>query len=171
MVLTFAAQFWHWFRYETDAYRDLIDRLRNMPEERKTAPEYQQILDLLAHLAAARGVWIHRFGAAVAGPGEMFPKGLPLAEVEQRLADMKTAWGTYYQGLAEKEVRREFRYRSSEGEWYDDTVHDVLTQLFGHSIHHRAQIATLMRAMGEEPVVVDYIFWARRIVPGYEDRH
>ena len=40
-------------------------------------------------------------------------------------------------------------------------VEDILTQLHGHSLYHRGQIALLLRAMGAEPVSTDFVFWTR----------
>ena len=54
-----------------------------------------------------------------------------------------------------------FDYRSSEGIGYRNGVEDILTQLFGHSWYHRGQVALLLRAMGCEPAVTDFVFWTR----------
>ncbi|MFL6198680.1 MAG: DinB family protein [Thermoanaerobaculia bacterium] len=41
------------------------------------------------------------------------------------------------------------------------TILYILTQLFGHSWYHRGQIAQLVRALGAEPAVTDFVFWSR----------
>ena len=33
-----------------------------------------------------------------------------------------------------------------------------------HSWYHRGQIATLVRALGAEPAVTDFVFWSRELV-------
>ena len=38
---------------------------------------------------------------------------------------------------------------------------DILTQLHGHSLYHRGQIAMLLRSAGVEPPATDFVFWAR----------
>jgi uncharacterized damage-inducible protein DinB len=43
-------------------------------------------------------------------------------------------------------------------------VEDILTQLFGHSSYHRGQVALLIRDLGGEPAVTDYVFWVREPV-------
>jgi uncharacterized damage-inducible protein DinB len=57
--------------------------------------------------------------------------------------------------------------------WFPDfqpKVHEVLVQATTHSIHHRAQIATLIRQHGGEPKPTDYIVWAakKRPAPQWE---
>ena len=58
-----------------------------------------------------------------------------------------------------------FEYQSLDGPWFRNSVEDILTQLFGHSWYHRGQIAALIRALGEEPAVTDFVFWARDLIP------
>jgi uncharacterized damage-inducible protein DinB len=42
-----------------------------------------------------------------------------------------------------------------------NSIEDILTQLFGHSCYHRGQIAQLLRSIGAEPAVTDFVFWTR----------
>jgi uncharacterized damage-inducible protein DinB len=48
--------------------------------------------------------------------------------------------------------------------FYRNTVRDILTHLFGHSWYQRGQIAGLVRAIGGEPPVTDFVFWVREEV-------
>ena len=160
--MTIAGQFRRNFEYEKAAYRVLFEQLDALAPHHGARAEYQQILDHLAHLAAARLFWLFRMGVRAESPQGFFPQGLPLAEVKQRIAGMQGEWDACLGRLDDAETARVIRYRSSEGEGYENTVEEILTQLFGHSIHHRAQIAQLFRALGEEPPLADFIFWARR---------
>lgn len=162
--MTFTGQFRRNFEYEKAAYRALFEQLDALAPRHGARAEYQQILDHLAHLAVARLFWLFRMGVRAESPQGFFPKGLPLAEVQQRIADMQAEWDAWFAKLDDAETERVIVYRSTEGAGYENTVQEILTQLFGHSIHHRAQIATLFRALGEEPPLADFIFWARRKV-------
>jgi uncharacterized damage-inducible protein DinB len=57
-------------------------------------------------------------------------------------------------------------YQSYEGPRFRSTIEDILTRLFGHSWYHRGQIAMLLRSIGAEPAVTDFVFWAREPVAG-----
>lgn len=162
--MTMAGQFRRHFEYEKAAYRALFAQLEALAPRQGARTEYQQILDYLAHLAVARLFWLFRMGVRAESPEGFFPKGLPLVEVKQRIADMQTEWDAYLARLDDAETERVIVYRSTEGEGYENTVQEILTQLFGHSIHHRAQMAPLFHALGEEPPLADFIFWARRKV-------
>ncbi len=81
---------------------------------------------------------------------------------------MERGWSDYLQRLDEGELSRVFEYRSIDGGWYRNTVIDILTQLHGHSIYHRGQIASLIRAAGGEPVETDFVFWSREAIAAPE---
>ena len=82
---------------------------------------------------------------------------------------MHAAWSKYLAGAGKKQIARCFEYRSTEGVWYRDTVEDILTQLHGHSLYHRGQIAMLLRSVEVEPPQTDFVFWAREEVEGEGD--
>ena len=156
-----ADQYRRWFAYERDAHDKTLASLRDAPEAARTSPTFQQAVDLLAHLVAARWLWLTRMGAVDRMPRDVFPRRVPLAELERALADMHAAWDDYLARLDQAELTRVFEYRSLEGDGFRNTVEDTLTQLFGHSGYHRGQIALLVRSFGGQPAVTDFVFWTR----------
>ena len=78
---------------------------------------------------------------------------------------MQAAWSAYLGRLTDADLTRVFEYQSYEGGRFRNSVEDILTQLFGHSWYHRGQIAQLLRSLGAEPAVTDFVFWAREPVP------
>ena len=49
--------------------------------------------------------------------------------------------------------------RSLGREFADTTLGETMHQLASHSVHHRAQVNTLLRQLGGEPPMIDYILW------------
>jgi uncharacterized damage-inducible protein DinB len=152
-----------WFDYERDSHAQVLAALNAVPVERRGAAEFQRALTLLAHIVEARRLWLFRTGAAGEGPKleDMFPESVSLPDLAQRLDAMHAAWSRHLAGLDDSAIARYFEYRSFEGEPFRNTVEDILTQLYGHSLYHRGQIALLMRAMGAEPVSTDFLYWTR----------
>jgi uncharacterized damage-inducible protein DinB len=74
---------------------------------------------------------------------------------------METQWSEYLSQLDDAALGRVFEYQSYEGLRFRNTIEEILTQLFGHSWYHRGQIAQLVRSLGAEPAVTDFVFWAR----------
>ena len=160
-----ADRFRRWFEYEKDSHAKVLASLDSVPTQLRSSPSFQKAVDLMAHIVAARWLWLSRLGAATQGPRELFPEGAALPDLPDRVREMQEAWSAYLRRLDDVELARAFEYRSTEGEWYRNTVEDTLAQLFGHSWYHRGQIASLIRSIGAEPAVTDFVFWTREPVP------
>jgi len=158
------AQYQKWFSYEQEAHHQTVASFETVPLAQRTDPRFQQAIDLLAHVMAARGLWLHRFGIAPTGPvsyDELFPAGTSMDALEAAMHHMHTTWSTYLGDLDEAELNRVFTYHSHEGPAYQNAVRDLLAQLSGHSWYHRGQIALLVRQLGGTPAQTDYVFWSR----------
>lgn len=153
-----------WFEYEIDAHAKVRQSLDTVPAERRSGPEFRKAVELLAHLVAARSLWLSRLGAGPV-PKQLFLEDPDLAEATTELREVQLHWAEYLRRLTEEELDRVFPYKSWDGPWYRNTVGDVLTQMFGHSWYHRGQIAVLVRAAGGKPAETDFIFWCREPIP------
>jgi len=158
-----ADRFRRWFEYEQDSHARVMASLHAVPEALRSKTEFRKAVSLGAHLVAARRLWLFRMGAAKQGPGpnDFFPEGVTLSDLAVRLDDMHAAWERFLAGLDDEALARVFEYRSFDGLGFRNTVADILTQLFGHSSYHRGQIALLLRSIGAEPAVTDFVFWTR----------
>jgi len=160
-------RFRRWFDYEKDVHAKVINSLGTVPEDRRGEAAYQKAIDLLAHVAAARALWLFRFGVAETGPEtteELFPRGRSLEDVEAELSSMHERWSDYLGSLDDEKLAGVFEYRATEGERFRSRIEDLLTQLFGHSWYHRGQIAAIVRSLGGEPAVTDFVFWSRESI-------
>jgi uncharacterized damage-inducible protein DinB len=164
MSTTLTDRYRRWFEYEKDSHAKVLASLHTVPAEQRNTPAFQKALTLLGHLVACRRIWLCRLGAAAEMPESFFREELTLSELADSLPDVHAAWSAYYKGLADADLARVFEYRSWAGDWYRDSVEDVLTQMFGHSWYHRGQIASLVRQAGGEPAATDFIFWTRQPV-------
>ena len=160
---TRADDYRRWFDYERDSHAKVLAALNAVPPERRGAPEFRKAAALLGHIIEARRLWLFRMGAAQEGPklADMFAEGASLPELSNRLEEMHAAWSRHLATLDDAAIARHFEYRSFEGQPFRNVVADILTQLYGHSLYHRGQIALLMRTMGEEPAATDFLFWTR----------
>jgi uncharacterized damage-inducible protein DinB len=168
MSISLADQYRRWFAYERDCHARVIAAFRAVPADRQTAPGYQRAVDLLAHVVAARQLWLFRFEAIPEGPAELFPSGVSLERLEADRANMEAGWEAYLAALNDEELRRVLTYRSLEGPRFRNRIEDILTQLFGHAWYHRGQIALLLRQMDVDPPATDFVFWTREPVADTE---
>ena len=157
------ARYRRWFDYEKDSHRKVLDSLKVVSEEQRESKEFRQAVYLMGHIVAARRMWLFRFGV-VKENVELFPGETRLDELPAQIEEMETLWSQYLSQLNDAELARVFEYQSYEGQRFRNTIEEILTQLFGHSWYHRGQIAMLLRSIGAEPAVTDFVFWAREPV-------
>ena len=121
---------------------------------------------LLAHVVAARRVWLGRFGVLPPAAGPLFPDNPELAPVVAEWDTVRAAWAGYLARLTDADLARVFEYQSLDAGRFRNRVEDILAQLFGHSSYHRGQIAVLVRAAGGTPAITDFVYWCREPVAG-----
>ncbi len=161
-----ADRYRRWFDYEKDSHQKTLASLTETLPEIQNSERFQKAVDLMAHIIAARRMWLYRFGVTNT-PVELFPRQVNLAELSSQLQEMEAAWSEYLGDLNDMALARVFEYQSYEGSRFKNTIEDILTQLFGHSWYHRGQIASLLRSIGAEPAVTDFVFWAREPISQY----
>ncbi len=156
-----AEQYRLWYEYEVDSHGKTVASLLASQAEHGREAGWQKAVDLLAHVAAARRLWLFRLGWTMRPPVDVFPRDVALGEAERELAEVEREWSVIIAGLTDADLDREFEYASLEGPRFRNRVEDILAQLFGHSWYHRGQIAQLVRSVGAEPAVTDYVYWTR----------
>jgi uncharacterized damage-inducible protein DinB len=157
-------RFRRWFDYEQDAHAKVIQSLESVPPNRRSAPEFVRAVGLLAHIVAARRVWLGRLGAAPPASGSLFPQNMELDQVIAQWNEAARLWTDFLGHLTDEAIARPFEYQSLDAGRFRNRLEDVLTQLFGHSWYHRGQIAMLVRAAGGEPAITDFIYWCRESI-------
>lgn len=158
-----AGRYRRWFEYEKDSHEKVLASLNAVRRELRASEGFQKAIDLMAHITAARRMWLFRFGVSNE-PAELFPQGVSLADLPALVESMQAAWSDYLDNLEDAELSRVFEYQSYEGHRFRNTIEDILTQLFGHSLYHRGQIAMILRSIGAEPAVTDFVYWTREPV-------
>jgi uncharacterized damage-inducible protein DinB len=85
---------------------------------------------------------------------------LPLytfSELENKWTDSLEKWLSYIGSKTEEELMTEISFIGFDGTPFAATPADIALQLNYHSIHHRAQMQTIIRQLGLTPDFVDYI--------------
>lgn len=153
------------FEYERDVHAKVLASLDTVPDDRRSAPEYRKAVAILAHIVAARGVWLSRLGVVPAQPGPLFPADPDAGRVAADWQAVQGSWADYLSTLDDEGLSREFEYQSLDAGRFRNRVEDILDQLYGHSWYHRGQIAMLVAASGGRPAITDLIYWCREPIP------
>src|SRR5438874_2167106 len=112
MATTLIAHYRRWFDYEQDAHEKVVKSLESVPPERHSSTEYRKAIELLAHIAGARRVWLGRLGVAPPVTGPLFPADAKLPEVVDQLHMVHALWRAYFDKLTDTDLEQVFEYQS-----------------------------------------------------------
>lgn len=142
------------FAYDDWANREVLAALSASP--RPPARPRQ----LLAHILAAELLWLERI---LKQPQSLtvWPD-FSLEECAAQIAELARLWQEFLAQLSDAGLSEKITYKNSKGEPWTSTVKDILTHVVLHSAYHRGQIASQVRAGGDQPAYTDYIHAVRR---------
>jgi uncharacterized damage-inducible protein DinB len=116
--------------------------------------------ELLAHILSAERLWLERIRKQ--------PQTLPvwpdlsLDQCRAQISELAAVWRIYLDNISSTALSEKISYKNSNGELWTGTVQDILTHVLLHSAYHRGQIASQMRANGEQPAYTDFIHATRQ---------
>lgn len=151
-------RFRFWYEYERDANAKTLKMLHSVPETGRSSPQFARAVGKMAHMVAARHMWLFRLGVRKDKPESSFPS-TSLADLAAAIADIEKSWAEFLATLDDESILKEFETTLRDGKRYRWPLVELLTQVFGHAWYHRGQIAMLVKDLGGEPVDTDYIFW------------
>jgi uncharacterized damage-inducible protein DinB len=126
------------------------------------AQSQPRVVELLNHIHLVQRFFL----SAVQGTPltkEQLQKELPLTELRESYKTYHEMAIEYLAGISEDKLQDKITVP-----WlleFQPKAYEALIQAATHSIHHRAQIATLIRQHGGDPKPTDYILWASKNRP------
>lgn len=151
----------HLFEYGGWAQGLVIEALR------APGAEDGRCVQLLAHIVAAEEIWLGRLTGA--GSGRVVWPERSLAECARTAAASHAAWMTYLREAGEEDLKVSRAYTTTDGTPLENSVKEIVTHVVNHGTHHRAQIVSRLRELGETPPATDYIFYVRAHPKGRGD--
>ena len=117
-------------------------------------------LRVLAHVAGAERVWLLRIRGESSAGQPIWPEiGLP--EIAALLAENAAAYAELVAAADDEALDREVAHTNTKGVAFRTRLGDILLHVALHGSYHRGQLASAARAAGAEPVLTDYIEFAR----------
>lgn len=139
------------FNWNDKANRQILGKIRQLPSQ-------EESIKFFSHLINSQIKWLKRI--------EVFPKDPNLDwwkpiykpdDLEPEWEKSLKAWLDLISSKSEEELFQDVKWVGFDGSVYTGALKDIALQLNYHSIHHRAQIQSIIRKQGMEPDFVDYI--------------
>jgi uncharacterized damage-inducible protein DinB len=149
---------------ETFEYNDFANKL--VLEKISQLPEKDEAIKLFSHLINSMNKWMARI---VQDPAvnelDWWKPEYPFEELSARWTGCLNRWLDFIRSKTEDELFAVIQYTGSDGGRWEVPLKDIPLQLNYHSIHHRAQIQSVIRRQGLVPDFVDYIGTKYRKLP------
>jgi uncharacterized damage-inducible protein DinB len=139
------------FNYNDQTNKRLLGKIK-MPTDKTEA------VKLFSHLVNCQYKWFARIQQDPrAKTLSWWEPVYDLDHLEVEWTKSLNPWLEYINNKTEAELSTEITFAGFDNTKWAATPKDIALQLNYHSIHHRAQIQTLIRQQGFEPDFVDYI--------------
>lgn len=89
--MSLADRFRRWYDYEREVHALALASFDTIPGAARTENDFHRAVDLMAHLAVARRLWLFRIGGLAEGPADLFPRGMTLEQVRKLHAETESA--------------------------------------------------------------------------------
>jgi uncharacterized damage-inducible protein DinB len=142
------------FAYDEWANREVLAGLMASPHPPARPRQ------LLAHILSAEQLWLERIRKQPQSLA-VWPD-FTLEQCQAQIADLSRLWHEFLGQLSAAGLAEKIVYKNSKGEPWTSSVEDILTHVVLHSAYHRGQIASQVRAAGEQPAYTDFIHAVRQ---------
>lgn len=139
------------FKYNDAANKKLLSKIKLLNDQ-------EESIKLFSHLINCQYKWMARIMQEPnATTMSWWDPVYDFERLEQEWTQSLDLWINYIASKTDQELLIETTFIGFDNSIWAATPQDIALQLNYHSIHHRAQIQTIIRQQGVEPDFVDYI--------------
>jgi uncharacterized damage-inducible protein DinB len=139
------------FNYNDTTNKKLVGKIKLLTNK-------DEAVKLFSHLINCQYKWMARIlKDPDANTMSWWDPVYPVDDLEKEWEESLTPWINYINARTDEVLATEVEFVGFDGSLWAASPLDIALQLNYHSIHHRAQIQTLIRQEGIEPDFVDYI--------------
>jgi len=139
------------FNFNDKANKQMLEKIKQMPDQKEA-------IKFFSHLINCQYKWMARIiQDPKAQEMDWWEPVYDLSELETQWSRSLSPWIGYINAKTDEELSTEVTFIGFDGGLYAATPQDIALQLNYHSIHHRAQVQTIIRQQGLTPDFLDYI--------------
>lgn len=116
----------------------------------------------LHHIVAAESGWLANWRDGARMINVPFEPGRSIGDIKSKFDQTSTARRAYLEGLDDASLNREIMAGGVDGICLYLRLGEVILQVAGHGMHHRAQALNMFRHVGAMTPALDLIGWARQ---------
>ncbi len=150
------------FDYSSWANTKLFDAISRLTPDQFTQPvagSYGSIRNTLVHMLSAESGWLDRCGGPTRGPA-LAPEDYPtLPQLLTRWQQVEASLRHFLAKLTDDDLNRTIEFSLGSGPKHAMRLGDIMHHAAIHGVHHRGQVALLLRALGQPPGNFDILFY------------
>ena len=130
---------------------------------------HESIRNTLVHVLSAEWGWLSRCGGRERG-ARLNPDDYPSAEtLKETWSKVEAYVREFLSSLKDEDLARDVEYMNDRGEKRSMPLGDLLQHAANHGVHHRGQVALMMRSLGYAPGNFDMLIYyaGKRGVPAW----
>ena len=123
------------------------------------AGSYGSVRNTLVHVLSAEWGWLDRCGGHERGPAlkaDDYPNVESLVEACGKVESWVSA---FLSQLKDEELYRQVDFKNSRGETRSMALGELMQHAANHGVHHRGQVALLLRELGHAPGNFDLLLY------------
>jgi len=149
--MTFKEYLINTFKFNEQANLKQLEKILQLPDK-------EPCIRFFSHLINSQRKWIARINQDPSAPQMSWWDPLyPPDQLAAKWKESVSEWITLLDSKPEEEIMKVVRFIGYDGGHWEARLSDIALQLNYHSIHHRAQMQTIIRQQGLEPDFLDYI--------------
>ena len=131
------------------------------------AGSYGSIRNTLVHVLSAEWGWLERCGGAKRGERLRSNDYEAVESVVQTWSQVEEHVRRFLSGLEDDDLAREIAFTIGDGPQQSMLLGDLMHHAAVHAVHHRGQVALLLRTLGYVPGNFDFLLYLaeKRSVP------
>jgi uncharacterized damage-inducible protein DinB len=149
------------------ANKKLFDVISKIPPGQFTQAvggSFGSIRNTLVHTMSAEAGWMERCGGAKRGP-KLEPDDFPtVASVIEHWKKVEAGVRDFIAHLIDDDLLRDVQYPGARSGTVTMPIGELMQHAAAHAVHHRGQVAMLLRMLGHAPGNFDMLFF-------FEEKH